>query len=302
MTETWAYEIVPLPDGRQAEALTYGRGRAGTDRARTLVFHSGTPGGLVPRSYLAEVCDRFDLQLVHVGRPGYGLSSPRPGRVAADVAEDIAAVLDHLGVETFVTMGCSGGGPHAIACAALLPERCLAAAPVVSPAPIDAQGLDYYVGMAPSNVEEWKLAEQGREAVGPWLEQSAVGLKQNDVEEFASQYADGFPPMDLALVRTGFGEIFEASTKKALSTGVEGWLEDDLMLVAPWGFELGAITTPVTVWAGRQDRMVSSAHSVWLADAIPGADLHVLGEHGHLSVQVAALPDIVEDLLRRAGH
>ena len=293
----WETHLVPMRDGRTTEVLTYGSGTEGT-----LVFHSGTPGGLAPRDYFAEVCDKHGLRFVMAARPGYGLSSPRPGRVAADVAEDIADVLDHLGIDTFISMGCSGGGCHTLACAALLPGRCLASAAVVSPAPIDADDLDYYAGMGAENFEEWKLAEQGRDAVEPWLERAAAGMRNQPIDNFAEQYGDSFPTVDIEMMATGFGTTMQASMQKAISTGVEGWLEDDLVLVTPWGFDLGAITTPVSVWAGKQDRMVSSDHSVWIARTIPGADLHVLADHGHLSVQVAALDDIVGDLVRKAAR
>lgn len=296
MPEQWESHLVPMADGRTVETVSYGRGTSGT-----LVFHNGTPGGPVPRDYLAAACDAFDLRLVMTARPGYAQSSPRPGRVAADIPGEIAHVLDHLGVDTFVSMGCSGGGMHVLACAALLPGRCTAAAAVVSPAPIDAKDLDYYAGMAAENVEEWQLAEQGRDVVQPWLERTAASISEQGIDAFTGTFGDGFPAVDLALFESGFGETMGANLEKALSTGVEGWLEDDIALVTPWGFDLGAITTPVSVWAGKQDRMVSWEHSVWLARNIPGADLHVLADHGHLSVQVDAVNEMVEDLVRKSA-
>jgi pimeloyl-ACP methyl ester carboxylesterase len=295
MSEDWTYDLVPMPDGRRTEILSYGRGAQGT-----LVFHAGTPGGLVPKRQFAEVCDDLNLRYVMAARPGYGESSPRPGRVIADVAEDVARVLDHLDIDTFVSMGCSGGGPNVLACAALLPGRCTAAAAVVSPAPIDADGLDYYAGMGADNLEEWKLAEQGRAVVEPWLERAVAGWGEISSDAFAATYESVLPPVDVATLGTEFGETFEASLEKATSTGIEGWLEDDLAMVTPWGFDLGAITTPVTVWTGKLDQFVSYEHSVWLARAVPGADLHVIAGHGHLSVQHTYLTDIGEDLLRRS--
>lgn len=294
VAESWEYDLVALPDGRVTEVLTYGTATAGT-----LVCHAGTPGGPVPRPSFARVCDELGLRFVMAGRPGYGRSSPRPGRVPADVAADTARVLDHLGVDTFVTLGGSGGGPHALACAALLPDRCEAAAAVVSPAPIDADGLDYYAGMGPENVEEWELAERGRELIEPWLKRAVAGWGDLGAADFVDSYRGALPPVDQELCTTEFGDTFVASLRKATSTGVEGWVEDDLALVAPWGFDLGAITVPVALWTGKLDRMIGYAHSVWLARAVPGADLHVIAGHGHLSVQQAYLPDIVADLLRK---
>lgn len=293
----WTSAQVGLPGGRLAEVLSYG-----ADRDGTLVLHLGTPGGIVPREDLGRLCDAHGLRLIQVARPGYGASSPQPGRVIADVAADLAAILDHLGVDTFITLGGSGGGPHAIACAALLPDRCRAAAAFVSPAPIDADGLDYYAGMGEANVEEWKLAEQGREVIGPWLQDTAAALGGQDLDAFADQYATAFAPVDLEFLRAQPGDTFAVSLDKAISTGIEGWLADDIALVSPWGFDLGAISAPVSLWTGKLDRMVSYRHSLWLAEAIPGSDLHVLGEHGHMSIQGAALPLMVQDLLRRSSE
>jgi pimeloyl-ACP methyl ester carboxylesterase len=293
--EGWSFQLVTAADGRAIEVLTYGTGEEGA-----LVFHHGSPGGLAPRYFFADVCDRFGLRFVMIGRPGYGLSDPRPGRVAASIPEDVARVLDELGIDTFVSVGCSGGGPHVLACAALLPERCLAAACVVGPAPIDADGLDYYEGMAPENREEWLLAEQGRDAVAPWLERVSASLRGQSIDVYRDQYGSGVPDVDARTLAGGYGAVMQASVQKAISTGMEGWLEDDVALVTPWGFDPRSITTPVAVWAGRQDTMVSWEHSAWIARAIPGADLHVLADHGHLSIQVGALTDIVEDLLAKS--
>ena len=295
MADDWNYTLVPMPDGRVTETLTYGNGRAGT-----LLYHSGTPGCLVPLKRFERLCDDLGLRYLSAGRPGYGESSPRPGRVIADIAEDLAVVLDHHGVDTFISMGCSGGGPNVLACAALLPGRCTAAAPVVSPAPIDADGLDYYAGMGAENVEEWQLAEKGRDAVEPWLEKTVANWGEFNVDTFVESNRGCFPPPDIAVCTTEFGEAVTASFRKATSTGVEGWLEDDLAMVTPWGFDLAAITTPVSVWTGKQDQFVSYRHSVWLAGAIPMADLHVLADHGHLSVQEAMLREIVGDLMRKS--
>lgn len=294
--DEWATHLVPMPDGRVTEVLTWGRGEAGT-----VVFHGGTPGGLVERDAMAAVCGERGLRYVMAGRPGYGETSPRPGRVIADVPEDIAVVLDHLGVETFISVGGSGGGPHVLACAALLPGRCAAAAAMVSPAPIDAEGLDYYAGMGVENAEEWQIAEQGRERIEPWLTSTVAAWGEITLEAFEEQYASTLPEVDRRVLGEGFGDVFLASLRKAVSTGVEGWVEDDLALVAPWGFDLGSITTPVAVWTGKQDAMVSYEHSVWLSRHIPGADLHVYGDHGHLSLPPALMPTILDDLIAKSA-
>ena len=157
--------LVRMADGRDIDVLT-----AGPEDGRPLVVHEGTPVGLVLNARLGNAAAERGLRPVLAARPGYERSTPRPGRRVGDVAADVAAVLDELGAREFVTIGFSGGGPHSLACAALLPERCLAAASVAGVAPYDAAGLDFMAGMGPENVEEFQLAARGAAALTPFLE------------------------------------------------------------------------------------------------------------------------------------
>ena len=125
--------FINLPDGRHLEVLV-----EGPADGLPVVCHYGTPSGAVPYQALFDAAARHGLRAVVCSRPGYGDSTPRPGRSVADVAGDVAAVLDALGADRFVTYGTSGGGPHALACAALLPDRCAAAASVAGVAPFRA--------------------------------------------------------------------------------------------------------------------------------------------------------------------
>jgi pimeloyl-ACP methyl ester carboxylesterase len=145
-----------LPDGRRLEVLV-----AGPGNGMPLVLHRGTPSGAVRYRPVEDAAARRGLRTVVWSRPGYGDSTARPGRSVADVAADTAAVLDALGAGRFVTLGMSGGGPHALACAALLPDRCAAAASVAGVAPFRAEGLDWLAGMGPENVEEFTAAAAG---------------------------------------------------------------------------------------------------------------------------------------------
>src|SRR5690348_11857080 len=159
--------------GRRLEVLV-----EGPEGAPGLVFHSGTPSAAVRFPPLSEVAAAHGLRLVTWSRPGYAGSDPAPGRSVADVVADTTAVLDALGVGEFVTIGWSGGGPHALACAALLPDRCRAAATIAGVAPSTAEDLDWVAGMGEENVEEFGLAMQGGEALTPFLEQQAQVLSR----------------------------------------------------------------------------------------------------------------------------
>ena len=131
---------------------------AGPADGLPLVLHEGTPVGLVLYPPTVQAARIRGLRVILAARPGYEGSTPRPGRRVVDVAGDTAAVLDELGADTFVTAGWSGGGPHALACAAALPGRCLAAASVAGVAPYQAEGLDWLAGMGPENIAEFGAA------------------------------------------------------------------------------------------------------------------------------------------------
>jgi pimeloyl-ACP methyl ester carboxylesterase len=116
---------------------------------------------------MADIAARYGLRTVLHARPGYAGSTPLPGRSVADVAADVAVVVDALGADEFVTVGWSGGGPHALATAALLPDRCLGAATIAGVAPYAAAGLDWLAGMGVENIEEFGAAVAGEPALGP---------------------------------------------------------------------------------------------------------------------------------------
>jgi len=176
-------------------------------------------------------------------------------------------------------MGWSGGGPHALACAALLPDRCLAAATIAGVAPYPAPGIDWMDGMAVENVEEFSA--ELAEVQGPQIA-AALGTLVSDV--------------DRAALTGEFAEISAASLRRSVSTGIEGWHDDDLAFARPWGFALATIKPPVALWQGDQDRMVPFAHGRWLAEHIPGVRPHLYPGEGHLSLGVGSLDRIVADL------
>src|SRR5947208_11991340 len=147
-----------LPDGRTLR--TYATGATGGE---LIVMHHGTPASGCPSRWMADDAASRGASLVGYDRPGYGGSTRQPGRTVADAAADTAAIADALGVERFRTWGVSGGGPHALACAALFADRVIAAATIASVAPYDAEGLDYLAGMGQGNIDEFGAALAGEE-------------------------------------------------------------------------------------------------------------------------------------------
>lgn len=289
---------ITAPDGRTLAVLT-----AGPPDGLPLVMHTGTPSGLVAFPSLTEAAAARGLRTVMCARPGYGESTPRPGRRVADVADDVAAVLAALGAGEFVTLGWSGGGPHALACAVLLPGRCLAAATMAGVAPHGAPGLDWLAGMAPENVEEFTAADAGEEPLTRYLETAAAPLGEVTPGQVADAFGELVSATDKAALTGELAEYLAASLRAAVAGGVAGWRDDDLAFVTDWGFLLddpGA--APVSIWQGDQDRMVPYAHGSWLAEHVSGASAHLLPGEGHLSLAVSKPGAILDDLLAIAGR
>ena len=290
---------VYLADGRRLEVLA-----AGPDDGLPLVMHNGTPIGLVAYAPMVDAAARRGLRLVMCARPGYGDSTALPGRRVADVTGDVAAVLDELGAPRFVTVGSSGGGPHALACAARLPARCLAAATMAGVEPFTAEGLDWLDGMGAENVEEIGAATAGEAQLTSYLEAEAASLATITGPEVADGLGDLISAADKAAATGEFADYLAASFRAAVRTGIAGWRDDDLAFASDWGFtmaEAGA-GAPVAVWQGDQDMMVPWAHGNWLAVHIPGAVAHLLPGEGHLTLGITSFGAILDDLLAMADR
>jgi pimeloyl-ACP methyl ester carboxylesterase len=251
-----------------------------------LVFHHGTPGSVTPLPQIAEAAERHGLRMITYSRAGYGSSTRHAGRSVADVVADIDQVLDHLGVERCVTGGWSGGGPHALAMAALRPERTAGCLVIAGVAPYSADGLDFMAGMGEQNVAEFSAALEGETALRANLDGQRPGLLEADGPGIIESLSTLLPEVDRALLTDDFGEALATNMHEGLRTDVDGWLDDDLAFIRPWGFGLGSISVPTSVWQGSEDLMVPFAHGVWLADHIAGATPHLLEGEGHLSVGV----------------
>ena len=290
---------ITLADGRRVEVLAEGPGDG-----LLLVTHHGTPGGgLVTYRPKAEAELARGLRSIHFSRPGYGDSTPRPGRSVADVAGDVAEILDVLGAETFVTWGASGGGPHALACAALLPGRCLAAATIAGAAPRDAAGLDWLAGMGPENIEEFRAAEGGEADLTAYLEKEAASLGAVTGADIIEGLGGLIGDADKAVLTGEYADYQASALKAALRSGIAGWREDDLAFISDWGFSFAADAgASVAIWQGDQDRMVPFGHGQWLAAHVPGAQAHLLPGEGHLSLAEHHYGQILDDLIARASR
>lgn len=272
-------ERLEVSGGRVLEYLV-----EGPTGAQALVMHHGTPGVAIVLEPVAEAAARHGMRFVTHSRPGYRDSSPHPGRRVADVTDDVAALLDAVGADDFVTLGWSGGGPHALACAALLPDRCRAAAIVAGVAPYNAEGLDWLDGMGEENIAEFGAAATSTEALDRFLAEASAGLKDVQPDDVIAAFGDLLSTADHTALRDGLSDYLAESCRAAVSRGYDGWRDDDLAFLADWGIDLASIQVPVSIWQGDQDRMVPRDHGRWLGNHVAGATTHLVPGEGHLSL------------------
>lgn len=298
--------MTDLPDVRRTELVTPDGRRlvvhvAGPDDAPPLLYHHGTPGvGLPAATWLAAAVER-GLRWVGMSRPGYGGSDRLAGRDVAAAAADAAVVLDALGADGAYVAGWSGGGPHALATAALLPARTRAVAVVAGVGPWDAEDLDPTAGMGLANVEEFAAAAEGERVLRPHLDEQRRDLLAASEAELVAALSTLLPEADVRTLRGPAGPWLASTFHAALADGVDGWLDDDLAFVRPWGFDPASLVdVPVALWQGEEDLMVPAEHASWLADKIPHADLHLLARHGHVSLAVERAGEVVEALVAAA--
>jgi pimeloyl-ACP methyl ester carboxylesterase len=283
-----------LPDGRLLEYRV-----SGPAGGLPLVFHHGTPGSRVASGGIERAAHARGLRLVTFSRPGYGGSTRQAGRRVVDVVADTADVLADLGSETCLVAGWSGGGPHALACAARLPGA-LGALVVAGVAPSNVDDLDFLAGMGDDNLEEFGAAGVGEHALRAYLDGARPGLVQVTAGEIVAEMGSLLPDIDRAALNDEFGEDTAAAFREALRVGVDGWLDDDLAFVGDWGFDLDEITIPTSLWQGTADLMVPPAHGLWFQSHLPRARVTILPGEGHLSLWLGALDRMLDGLVAAA--
>ena len=240
------------------------------DGRLAVFWHHGTPNIGAPPEPLLPAAAELGIRWVSYDRPGYGGSTPHPDRDLASAAVDVSAIADALGVGRFAVMGHSGGGPHALACGALLPERVLGVVCVAGLAPFHAEGLDWFAGMAAAGAAELHAAAEGRAAL-----EDRLAFTEFDPEQFT--------PADRAAL-AGAWSWLGAIAGQAMEGGPGGMVDDDLAYVARWGFDPGQVTSPVLFLHGCQDRIAPSSHAEWLARHVGSAELWLRPDDGHISV------------------
>jgi pimeloyl-ACP methyl ester carboxylesterase len=271
--------LIQTADGRALAVEEYG-----DPSGRPVLVHNGTPNSRFLYQHVVADAATHGLRLIGYDRPGYGGSSPHPGRTVADCATDARAICAALGADRVAMWGISGGGPHVLACAALLPDLVVAAASLASPAPYGAAGLDWYAGMGQLNVDDFRLHFADPAAARQKMAKDREQALAETPEEVAKGLRTLLAPADAAVLTGELAEYLVWSTKQGLAPSDEGWWEDDEAHTAPWGFELAQISVPVLLLHGREDLFVPFGHGEWLAQRIPGVTARLLDHDGHLTL------------------
>ena len=286
-----------LPDGRRLDLYV-----SGPDGGVPFISHHGTPGAYTPYGPLERPVHEHGMRFVSWSRPGYGASSRHRGRRVVDVVADTEAVLSAIGADRCIVAGRSGGGPHALACAARL-DAAAAVLVIAGVAPYEADGLEFLDGMGEDNLDEFGAAVRGEPDLRRYLDAQREQLKSVAAGDIIAAMAGLLPEVDRRVLTEELGENLAASFREGLRIGPDGWIDDDLAFVQPWGFALSEIRRPVSIWQGSLDLMVPFAHGRWLADHVPNASVHLLEGEGHLSVlhSEEATNAVLDELVAEVG-
>jgi pimeloyl-ACP methyl ester carboxylesterase len=281
-------------DGRRLSVL-----EGGAPDGRPVLVHNGTPNSRLLYEPSVRLAEAQGIRLIGYDRPGYGGSDRHAGRTVADCAGDVQAIANALGIERMVVWGISGGGPHAIACAALLPDLIPAVAVLASIAPWGAEGLDYFAGMGSENIEDFELTLRDRAAARAKHEQDRVESLAATPETIYTTIETLLSDVDREALTLNLARYLYESMQLGLAPGADGWWDDDLAFAEPWGLDLEQIRTPVLLLHGRQDRFVPFSHGEWLAGRIPGVEARLSDSDGHLTLIDNHLEGVHEWLLDR---
>lgn len=259
-----------------------------------VVSLGGSPSTRWKRPPYVEAIGQAGLRMLIPDRPGYGGSTRQPGRSVADAATDVAQLADHLGWETFALTGGSGGGPHALACAALLPERatrCAVVGGIAPPLTHDPEPTEAEELADPRRDRStWQAARGDESLLRPGIEEGAARIMAS-VEaggpEFPPDPHDPGPPAPPAR------DDPEAMARLTATfvTSHDGLVDDLMAFAKPWGFDLADVWVPTSIWHGTADDRAGK-HAGFLIEALPAAEsVQYVGAH---APPIAAYREILE--------
>jgi pimeloyl-ACP methyl ester carboxylesterase len=274
--------VVATPDGRNLTVeLT------GDPDGFPVLVHNGTPNSRHQYGPAAADAASRGLKLIGYDRPGYGGSDRHEGRSIADCTADVRAICAALDIDRLAMWGASGGGPHVLACGVLMPDLVSAIAVIASLAPYPAEGLDWFQGFGPGDTEDLRLATHDPAAARELIEKERAELMAATPEALADMLRPTIPGPNAAAAAKDLGAYVSYFFHDSLAPGADGYLDDILAFVRPWGFDFTDITIPVLLVHGRKDTNVPVAHGEWLAARIPGVETRYFDDEAHLSLLVS---------------
>ena len=286
-------ESLQLADGRSLEFCRTGP----VDPSGWLIFHVGTPSAAALFPHVTSAAEARGIGTASYSRAGYGGSTRSEGRTVAQEAVNTAALADHLGASTFFVAGWSGGGPGALACAALLPERVRSCVVFAGNSPVEEVGAEWYQWFPEDYREELRaLATGSAEAFRPEYEEAAAELATLTARDFPKSPEAPAADRDTFARSPGLADALADSIRRG-AAGVDGWMDDAVASARPWGFHMRDIDVPVTIRHGELDQLCRVEHGRWLAGHVPGAKAHILPGHGHTSV-TAPFDEVLDELMQ----
>jgi pimeloyl-ACP methyl ester carboxylesterase len=282
-------QVITLPDGRDLAWAECGA----PDGRPVLTLH-GSPGSRLSRHPQSVQLVDAGVRQITFDRPGYGLSTPRPGRTVADVVTDVEAVLDAADVQRAGVIGGSGGGPHALAVASLLPHRCTDVHCVVGVAPYGAPGLDFFAGMDPENQRRFRAALRGRDSAIEEFTADFAAMRERITDDPVTIMGDmDLPEADREILRRLGQQVFTALAE-SVRQGAVGMADDFVAIAGDWRFDPREVRAPVVITYGEHDVNVPAGHGRWLAANVPNRAVRVNADGGHLASPEAGLALLTE--------
>ncbi|MFM7013568.1 MAG: alpha/beta fold hydrolase [Actinomycetota bacterium] len=280
------HELFELSSGRKLEILT-------TDVVgeAAIVFHHGTPGSIYTWETWIKKLNSLGLSGIAYSRPGYGRSERSQGRSVSSVGRDIDEVLTEFGVKRFVSIGHSGGGPHALGDSQN--SKCLGVLTIAGVGPYGDDELNFLEGMAQENHDEFGAALEGVEALTAWMDKYASGMASVTGKDVIESFGGLISDADKAVLTDAYAEEAAKAMAYGLSVSYFGWFDDDLAFVKDWGFKLSDVKVPVELWQGDQDLMVPHAHAYFLEKHLPNVQLKFQPGEGHMSLPVNCESDMI---------
>lgn len=267
---------------------------------KAIIFHHGTPGDASLWQPWLDTAATFGMRAISYSRAGYGRSDRNLGRTVFSNNTDISEILDSLKISCFISIGWSGGGPHALA--TTCDYRNFGAICFAGIGEYGAADLNFLEGMGQENHDEFGAALLGEKSITDWLREFASNLQSVTGAEVLEAFGSLIGKADRAVLQDGYADEVAKVMRKGLALGFTGWIDDDLAFVKEWGFKLSEVSKPVFLWQGDDDFMVPHAHSRWLEKHIPTAVLRFIPGQGHISIGIKYRDEILkqaQDLLRQ---